>query len=179
MNIFFHAERMKKERRRCFTKREKKRRIDHCNLIPIEVFDSLWLFIELMIVDRSYLLLGYQFWFIVYVYSYSISIKKMKRKENRIKIRFFFVLFFFNEINSETSHCGLFEQKFSKCWNINEVGFWSVEPFIDIDMGINFDLLRTEKKKKKIKNTKIRVYRWSKESHHSRSSFSIEAWCIV
>lgn len=92
-----------------------------------------------------------------HVYSYSISIKKMKRKENRIKIRFFFVLFFFNEINSETSHCGLFEQKFSKCWNINEVGFWSVEPFIDIDMGINFDLLRTGKKKKnkKYKNTRV------------------------
>lgn len=82
---------------------------------------------------------------------------------NRIKIKYFF---FFNEINSETNHCGLIQQKFSKCSNINEVDFWSVEPFIDIDTDINFDLLRIKKKKKK--------YTWSKESHHSRSSFSIE-----
>lgn len=66
---------------------------------------------------------------------------------NRIKIKYFF---FFNEINSETNHCGLIQQKFSKCSNINEVDFWSVEPFIDIDTDINFDLLRIKKKKKKI-----------------------------
>lgn len=129
-----------------FHEGKKKRRIDHCNLISIKVFDSLWLFIEWMIVDRSYLLLGYQFWFYPMLrICIRFQLKKWKKENmNRIKIKYFF---FFNEINSETNHCGLIQQKFSKCSNINEVDFWSVEPFIDIDTDINFDLLRIKKKK--------------------------------